>query len=225
MSYVTQQEIKDYMGVTWAAGVNDLVDTLISAAEKYIEKYTGRDFEAADPDVDETRYYDGNGLTYLPIDDIRELTMLVYDGESLTVDEDFHLYPLNAEADGEPYTRIELIQPSTRLNLNSRLQSTSPYVFDEGQRLIAVTGKFGYSATPPDDIKQVALKLIGAMLKENIGNTDFKEINSEALGEYSISYNASAITKDKSFQLSVDKMLDPYVRKMKTNYSKVMQIS
>lgn len=208
MPYVTKTEVKKYHGITWTTGLDTFIDGLISAAEKYVEKITGRKFIAPDPDSDVTLRYNGNGSYRLPIDDLRSLTSLVVDGVALTVDEDFYLYPLNATADGEPFTAIELVQPSTRLNQNSRLQSASPYIFDEAQRNIVITGKWGYSATPPEDVKVAVIKVVGSFIKENIGDIDLKEVKSYTLGDFSATYSA---VKDIAHALGVDQLLQEYV--------------
>lgn len=212
--YVTKVEIQNYLGISINATLDTYVNTLISAVTDYIERYTGngviekREFE--DADIDRTFYYNGNGATKLEIDDLRSITSLTVDFSlgsetALTADEDYFLYPLNEDVK----TNIQLVQPSTRLNLNSRLQSASPYIFDEGQKTVKVIGKFGYSTTPPDAIKLACMKLVGAVIKENIGDTDLKEITSESLGEYSANF---AKIKDIAERLKVNSLLDTYKR-------------
>lgn len=215
MAYITKDEVKKYLGVNWAVGLDSFIDGIISSCEKYVENFCGDDkfgrrvFEAPESDVDVTKYFDGNGETRLYIGDIRELTTLIVDGTTLTVDEDFYLYPLNASDEGRPYERIELIQPSTRLNLNSRLQSSAPYIFDEGQRLVQIDGKWGFSDTAPDDIKLAVMKLVGGVIKENIGDNDLREVTQESLGEYSASF---AKIKDTANRLGMSSMLAEYKR-------------
>ena len=125
---------------------------------------------------------------------------------ALTEDEDFLLYPLNEL----PTEWIELIQPETRLNSNSRVAATSTYIFDKGQANVTVIGKFGYSATPPDDIKLAAMKLVGGVIKENVGDIDVKEISAENLGEYGVNY---VKIKEMADRLGVNDILNNYVRK------------
>lgn len=205
--YITKDQVKKYHGINWSAGLDTFIDTLIAAAQSYIENYTERKFEAPDPDTAVTRYFNGNDGTSLPIGDLRELTSLVVDGVTLTNETDFYLYPLNAEEDSKPYTRIELIQPETRLNASPRLDLSSPYVFERAQRNVAVTGKWGYSATAPADVQVAAMKLVGGMIKENIGDNDLREVKSETLGEYSVTYES---IKQISGLLGVDALLDQY---------------
>lgn len=206
---ITKAELQNYTGLTIDAGIETFFNTVVSGVAKYIKKVTGRNFVIPDPDNDEVRYYDGNDGTKIAIDDLRSFTSLVVDGETLVEDEDFILYPLNAEADGVPYERIELIQPATRINSSSRVISNAPYIFEKGQGNIVVTGKFGYADEVPDDIKLVAMKLCAGIIKENLGDNDVKEVTSESLGEYSVSY---VKLKDIAGALEVDDLLLQYVR-------------
>lgn len=205
MAYITEQEIEQYSGVDIPSTMSTLLASIISSIEKIIEETTGRKFVAPNPDDDTTRYYDGNGLKRLNIDDIRSITSLVVDGVSLVKDTDYYLYPLNAIADSKPYEAIELIQSISGSNRNPRAGTT--YIFEEDQRNIVITGKFGYSASLPAPIKLASLKLASAIMKENIAR---KELSSESLGEYSVSYLKVADVADS---MGFDKVLAPYIKK------------
>ena len=213
--YINKTDVQNYSGIAINETLNSFIEGLIETAQDYIEEYTGRKFENVDEDS--TRYYDGNGDIKMQINDLREITSLTVDflddsGTDLTKDDDYFLYPLNATEDEKPFTEIQLIQPETRLNLNSRLRSASPYLFDIGQRTVKVVGKFGYSITPPSAIKTVAVKLVLAMLKENIGDADLKEITQESLGDYSASF---AKVKEIAERLHFSMLLDKYKRDSK----------
>ena len=215
MSYIDKAQIEKYMGLTIDSGLDGFMTTLISAVENYIERSCGgrhfakRWFE--DNDSEKTFRYDGNDNTKILIDDLRELISLTVDDEALTEDEDFHLYPLNASEFDMPYEWIELIQPETRLlNVNSRLSSSPPYIFDKGQKTIVIVGKFGFSTTVPDDIKLAALKIISGIIKENVGDSDLREVTQESLGDYSASY---AKIKDMANRLGINDILIGYVKK------------
>lgn len=202
------------MGITWDSSVDSFVDKVISGVQKYIERYCGDDklgvrkFEAPDPDDDETRKFDGNGSMKLFFGDVRSITSLAIDEVALTEDEDYFLYPANKEAD-EPYTYAEMAQPVTRLQENSRSFGDEYYVFEVGQKNIEIVGKFYYSSTPPADIELATLKLAAAVIKENTADKDIKEIKSESLGDYSVSYQ----DVDKiAHSLKVQDLLTPYVR-------------
>ena len=227
MSYIEKGDVEKYMGLTIGSGLDTFISTLIASAEKYIEKYCGgqhfvkRWFE--DSDEAKTFRYNGNNDTKIAIDDLRDLTSLTVDDVALTEDEDFHLYPLNASELDMPYEWIELIQPETRLlNVNSRLSSAPPYIFDKGQRTIVVVGKFGFSTTVPDDIKLAVLKIVGGVIKENVGDADVKELTQESIAEYSASFSKLSEIANK---LGVDNILQPYIKKGIQERSGIIQVS
>lgn len=208
MAYITRQETQKYLGLNIGEEVQTIFDLFVSGVERYIEKYTGRKFEA--PDSNTIRYYDGNGATKLAIDDLRSLTELEVAGDVLTEGEDFYLWPLNAEEDNEPYTHIVLIQPESRVSFNSRISTATHYVFDELQKSVKVTGKFGYSVTPPDDVKLAALKLVGGIIKENIGDADVREISSHNIDLLQVNYTQIS---EVAHRLGVNDILKQYQRK------------
>lgn len=208
MAYITKTQIEQYMGVQIDASLQTFIDTLISAVTRFVEKKTGSVFEAPTPDDDVVRYYSGNGRTKINIDHLREFTSLVVDGINLVQDQDFIFYPINAVADGKPYDAIELIQPETRLQRSSRIEVTSPYVFDKAQKNIVLTGKFGYSEEAPEDIQIACLKMVASLIKENIGDRDLKELSSESLGDYTVSFVKVADFADR---LGINDLLAPYI--------------
>lgn len=229
MAYVTKQEVKNYLGITWSSGLDTFIDTLIAAATKYVEEYCGdlrygkRVFEAPDPDDDVTRYFDGNDEERLQVGDVRSLTSLTVDGVALTSGDDFNLLPYNAAADEKPFTAIELVQLETSFaRSNPRRGHAIPYVFERLQKSVVLVGKFGYSATPPADVKVAVMKLVGGIIKENIGDSDLKEVTSETLGEYSQSF---AKIKDIAHALGIGNLLAPYKRGRISGSSRVIQVS
>lgn len=227
MAYITKSEIEQYLGLQIDASLQTFMDTLIAMAQEYIEIYCGggivarRVFDAAD--TDSTRYFDGKGLTRLKIDDLRAITSMSADGVALVANTDYYLYPLNAIADGRPYEWIELIQPQTRIsgNQNSRIEVTSPYSFWDNQRNITIVGKFGYSTAVPKSVKLAALKLVGAVIKENIGDNDLKNITAETLGDHSVTYQE---IKDTASLSKVNDILAPFVRQSNNKKSGVFVI-
>lgn len=208
---ITKSDVEKFMGLTIDASLDTFILVLIQGAQDFIFRACGGGIVEKrwfnDGDVSATRYYDGNGATRLEVDDIRALTSLVVDGVALVENTDFFLYPLNETVK----EWIELIQPETRLATNSRIDSTSPYIFDEGQRSVTIVGKFGYStdATAPDLIKVCALKIVSGFIKENIGDSDLKEITSESLGDYSVSFAKITETANR---MNMNDMLASFTR-------------
>ena len=222
MTYTDKATLQSYLGVTISSSLDTFLGIVIDGVSDYIEKTCGgkiflrRKFENVDSDT--TRYYDGNDAERLLIDDIRTITSVVADGVTLIENTDYFAYPLN-----EPVKEyIELIQPETRLNRNSRLDVSSPYVFTKAQRNVAITGKFGYSVTVPASVKLVATQLAGAVLKESVGNRDLSEVTSTSLGEYSVTYTKIA---DIANKVGADMLLSGFIRKApstpKTGFIKI----
>ncbi len=228
MAYVTQDQVKKYLGVTWTAGLDTFIDTVISSCTRYIERFCSgerhgrRIFEAPSPDSDITKHFNGNGEQRLYVGDVRSITSLTVDGTALTEDTDYYLYPLNAIEDEEPFIAIELIQPETSgANANPRSGSNVSYIFEELQRSVTIVGKFGYSASVPADITLAMMKLVGGVIKENIGDSDLREVTQETLGEYSTNY---AKIKDIAHALGVNAILEDYKRKV-NGRGKIIQVS
>jgi len=114
----------------------------IGAASRVIEKTCRRKFWA--DTVDEDRYYSPSDQQAQEIDDLISLTALATDptgdGSFATswATTDYVLEPLNAAADGLPYTRI-CAHPRGR------------YLFPVSYpKSVKVTGKFGWSAVPSE---------------------------------------------------------------------------
>jgi hypothetical protein len=225
--YISKSDIEKYLLINIDVTGEPFVESAISASQTFVENYCGderfgkRVFQAPDPDSDITKYFNGNGNERLYIGDIRSVTSLSIDGEAQTLNEDYFLSPLNADADGRPYTALELVQTSV-VGMNSR-SGRAKYIFEEDQRNIVVVGKWGYSETPPEDIKFAVLKLVGAILKENMTDTSMKQITSESLGDYSVSYEK---IKDLADRLDVVSILAPYKRtNNKKSSTSVYQVS
>lgn len=224
MDYVTKSEVEQYTGLQIDDTLDAFLDTISAAAKDYIDLFCSstelgqRWFD--DDDVEDTRYFSGNGLSRLYVDDLRSASNLsasitVGSGVTLTENTDYFLMPLNADKNGFPFEYIELVNPAFNLPANSRIQALggSPaYVFFQGQRNIAITGKWGFNKVSdgaPKAVKLAALKIIAGVIKENIGDTDLKELTAESLGEYSASY---AKVKDIADRLEIDDILAQYVR-------------
>lgn len=152
--YLTASEFKA------ASAIGDTVDDAeislaISAASRAIDAFTGRQFGNVSSAVPRyyASYYDANRRTYITvIDDLQTTTSLVvktnnevggtYDN-TLVLDTDFVLRPINAAADGRPWTMIEGV-------------SGSAYTLPGRAGGIEITGKWGWTAVPAQ-VKQACL--------------------------------------------------------------------
>ena len=146
MAYTTVAAVKAYLGIS-ESGDDDLIDTLIDAAQKAIDGYCHRTFEAS---ADSTRYFDCTfptiGGAYLYLDDeICSVTTVTNgDGNEVTSAQ-YTTWPRNET----PYTRIRLLSNSGK---------TWTYT-DEYMGAISVVGKWAYSEEAPDDIAQACVRL------------------------------------------------------------------
>ena len=104
-TYVSVDELKGWLGITGSAQDTNLTYAL-EAATNLIDEFCGRVFyvpKDSGTDVLQTRYYDCEFSDYVTVDDISTTTGLVVqtlhsDGtvdQTLTINDDFYLYPLN----------------------------------------------------------------------------------------------------------------------------------
>lgn len=226
MAYVTKDEVKKYLGVSWNSALDSFVDKVIAACQLYIEKYCGDDrfgkrlFEAPDPDEPTVRRFDGTGDKRLYVGDLFDIEGVTISGYDYELDSDVYAYPMNNE--DEAFQYLELSQPETRLNSNSRVGSLDPYVFERGQGTVEIEGYWYFTETPPADITLAMMKLVGAVIKENISDGDVREKKSEELGDYRVSYQ----DVDKiAHSLNVTDILDQYKRKGASSGAGVIQVS
>lgn len=150
--YCTLADIKGALGIGAQSYADDDINRAITAASRSIEQATGRRFYP-DADAAQVRKYWPVNSGYCIIDDLCVLTSLVdSSGTAWTLDTDFRLDPINAAADGRPWTAIKTIG--------------RPFLFSQAEMppggwipfdpRITVTGKFGWAATP-GDITQAAV--------------------------------------------------------------------
>jgi hypothetical protein len=157
-AYVELEEFKstaELTGKTFADG--DILVALV-AASRGIDDALGRRFYA-DVDAAQVRYYTPLVADRLWTDDIVTLTELATDpgGDGTyedvwTLNTDFTLGPLNAAADGKPYTHID-VHPGSSLYLPCSVP-----------RSVKVTGKFGWAA-PPAAVKTLTRLVAARLLK------------------------------------------------------------
>lgn len=179
-NYTTKSNVEEYLGES----ITGNIDLYLLSAQKYIENYTKRQFYAGADD--EARVYDGNNSQNLVIDpalEIETVELSTDDGVTWTELEDFISYPLNS-----PRT--------VRLSLRTS-------TFTKGLANVRVTGKFGWSECPPADIKFAATIIASGMYRNNSS----KDVASERIGEYSVSYTSEQGWRDLN---TVKGILDSY---------------
>ena len=188
MSYTTAAAIRNYLGIS-ATTDDTLLAQLAGAAQAWIERKTGRIFEAA---ADSTKYCDAitdvSGLTLrLPADLCAITTVTNGDGAAVASTK-YVTNPRNAT----PYY-------SLTLKLSSALVWT--YTTDP-ENAITIVGKWAYSATPPSDIGQAATRLAAYLYRQKDAST-FDVTAQPDMG---------IITIPQGMPRDVAMLLAPYVR-------------
>ena len=151
MAYIGIEEVKDYLGIS-ETGDDILLEMVMERATRLIETYTHRVFEAAS----DTKYYGAGHVNgqWLWLDaDLYSLTSIANGDSSSTAvsTDDIVLFPRNQ---GPPYHKLYLKE-----------SSTSVWEVDTDY-WIAVTATWGYSDTPPDDIKLACLRWSGFLYQQ-----------------------------------------------------------
>lgn len=196
MPYIDKSAIQDYLLIDIDGSMDNRIREWISAAENYVEIYTGREFEVAEDDV--TRYYDGPGGRTFYLDDIVSITgvwTLDLDGstvdQTLTENTDYFAYPLN----DTPKHILKLAPEGSKLGK-----------WPKGKKRIKVTGSFGYKAEVPKDIKLAITQLVSEIV--NVGRQGSEGgISAESLGDYSVTFGSM---DEMATRLGIKPILDTY---------------
>ena len=162
MAYCGVDELKEYLGVTGATD-DAMLLTLLAAAQRTIDSYCARTFEATADTVrtfDSQRDVDGYTLT---VDaDLCAITSIV-SGDGTTIS--------NSHYATEP--RNETPYYAIRLKASAGKVWTST-VAGDSENAITVTGKWAYSTSAPSDIAHVCKRLAAYIYrqKDNAGDLD-----------------------------------------------------
>jgi len=177
--YATLAEYKTYVvargqasSISTDASDDAMIEDIIEAVSRYIDRETGRHFYSAS----ETRYYTSIESDTLYIDDLSTATgFLLYtddDGdrtyENTWASTDYDLLPLNAETDGFPFTMVETTPNGS-------------YTFPGTKKGVKITGTFGWAAVP-DDIKIVCLMIAQNLYTKRSGQQSGGTVEVTAAG-------------------------------------------
>jgi hypothetical protein len=154
--YCTLADLKENpdLGLSGTTSYDDALPDYITRASRMIDRALGKWDNYFYPiTVDETRYYT-SGDDCLDIDEAVSITSIaVSEGGEVTSSgytslaaTDWYAWPYNYAAKAEPIRRIELD------TVNGNYYSF--YGYPKGVKIVGV---FGYSATPPEDIKQACI--------------------------------------------------------------------
>lgn len=186
-SYTSKSNIEEFLDTSIPATLNSFIDSMIEAAELWINAFTGRNWLSTTED----RYFDGNGEREIYIDEfnaINSLQILDSDGDvdyTLTENVDYRVAPYNKDAK----TRLEM------------LPASSAGAFIRGRKRLKVNADWGLTTIPKD------IELATTMLVADIYNkrsSSGKDVISESLGDYSVSYKD---IQDSSENIGVSNIL------------------
>lgn len=140
--YCTIAEVKNMMpDVEWASDYDATILSLISRASRAIDRWTGREPDAyCAPEA--TRLFDGAGNSELYIGELAAApteVKVAWDGTTFELLDAAEYYCLPTNSLPFNYIRLEL------------------GTFPCKRRSVQVKGKFGYSLSVPDDIKQAVI--------------------------------------------------------------------
>lgn len=149
--YAELDDLKLYLGIESGSDDTLLYSCLVNA-QGMIEARTQRVFEIA---VDSTRRFDA-------LTDVCERTLL-FNGECAQVTQ-----VVNGDGMVVPGTAYLMEPPHQSPNWGLRLKrSAEPWTYnDDPEEAIAVTGRWGYSVTPPADIVQATLRLAAFIYRQ-----------------------------------------------------------
>lgn len=196
MAYINKSQIENYLMTDIGDTFDTQIANWISSAETYINNYTGHrnGFEEV---VASVKYYDGNGLREISIDECIEVTIVqILEANSSDVEwtlteghgSDYIVYPYNEI----PVYKIKLVN------------TAEVGAFYKGKKRIKITAKWGYKSTVPEDIKLATTILVSGIVEQGLKGG---KVKSESLGDYSVAFE---MMKDTPNMLSVHKILDNY---------------
>ena len=140
--YVTWATLEATLGLTGETFADADGAAAVEAASRAVDGYCERRFYA-DSDANQIRYYQARNSNCLAIHDLVTLTAIAVDtsgdqtfSTTWTQNTHFVLDPLNAAADGKPYTRINVMPLGG---------SYFPYYYP---RSVKITGKWGWPTVP-----------------------------------------------------------------------------
>lgn len=156
MAYITIAELKDYLGITTDTD-DSILTTFIERAQGVIEGYTGRVFEAE------------TATKYFTIDNVegRWLYLWGYDLLSVTTLTD-------GDADSTEFTsgQYRLHPRNETPKWAIRLNEDYDWDFDDSDSEISVAGTWGFSTTPPYDIKHACVRLAAFLYRQKDTSSD-----------------------------------------------------
>jgi len=153
MAYTNTAAVRTYLDISGAAD-DDLIETLIDAAQAAIDNHCHRTFEAS---ADSTKYFD--------------FSAEFVDGDTLWLDDEICSITTVTNGDGVAVSSSEYttIPRNADRFFGIRILSNSGKYWtytDEWMDAIEVTGKWAWSTTAPDDVVQACKRLASFYYKQ-----------------------------------------------------------
>jgi hypothetical protein len=155
--YITEDDLKEYSRIGDEAD-DAQVALAITAASRAVDRHTNRQFGlVAAPEL---RRYKANpdytnGYWTVPVDDFQTTTGLVVEvGDALDVVTVYDLEPLNAAAEGEPWTHVTFLESSEVQPCGLRGE-------------LRVTARWGWTAVPPTVAEATLLQASRFLMRRN----------------------------------------------------------
>lgn len=149
-SYITVEDLQtDSPSIEWPGTYDKLVTELIVQASRWIDKETMRKEGAYKVSTASARYYDGNGLPWIRVDEMAEAPTAV------AVNENADMATYTAWSASDYFLTPYNFPPYTKLHIDS-LNGTKS-IFYRYPKAVKVTAKFGYSTEVPALIKRACI--------------------------------------------------------------------
>lgn len=149
--YVQLATLKATLNLSGQTFADADIQAAIDAASRAIDSQTGRRFYA-DADANQSRMFWPLNPGFCSIDDLVTFTSLSYQGDAWTLGTDFYFEPINAAADGRPYTGIRTIARPFIYTLAERASGWAGF---DGR--ITVVGQWGWAAVPAEIVEATTI--------------------------------------------------------------------
>ena len=200
--YVTVAEIKNDMPDSDIDTLNEydaVLSEMISSASRLIDREVGGWNDYFYPSTDDTvRYYDGNGEDELYIEPLVSLTSVSVAESGGRSSSSYTDWTLNTDYYTWPYNSTDTGDPIEALIVDN--DSGSKGNFHKSRKAVKVTGVFGWSSEPPDEIVQACkITVMRWFMRSKQGYQDASA--SERLGQ---------MLYTKELDPDVKRLLNPY---------------
>jgi hypothetical protein len=153
--YVTVAQVKADMpdsALYNSVDYDQALEEMVTNASRLIDREVGGWPDYFYASTSETRYFDGSGEAEQWIDPMTTLTTLQVAESGGRAASDYTTWTINTDFYVWPYNYSAISQPIQMLVVDN--DSGSKGVFNRSRKSIKLTGVFGYSATPPEAIRQ-----------------------------------------------------------------------